>query len=574
MSHADFLTSLVQALFAALVGGWAARALRLPPLVGYLLAGVVVGPHTPGLYAHKELLNSVEKLGITLLMFAVGTHFSLRELLAAKRFALIGGGVQIAGTILLGLAIGIALGWGAYGGLFLGCALSLSSTAVTLRLLEERGELNSAHGALMLGVLVMQDLSVALMIALLPSLATLSSEGGAAMTGVGIALLKAAGFIAAALLVAVRVVPYLLERVARTDSQELFLLVVMCVCLASAYLADRMGLSLEIGAFFAGIVISESEYAYQAFADVRPLRDVFAALFFVWAGMLLNVPFALARWPVVLTIVLGIVLGKSLITFLAMYALGAHGRAALLVGLGLAQIGEFSFVLTSIGSSRGLISETISNAILAAALVSLFLAPFLYAASGRIYAALNGVPLLSELLNRAPKSEPALQESDLADARVLILGGGRVGSAVSEALQAKEIPHIVADYSAKALESLREKGVRTIYGDASSEEILKKAASPSLELAVVALPETSVAQRAIRLLKRLDPQLPVIVRVHREGAMPVMRESGADDVYHAEFETAVGMIRSGLHRLGRSPAEIEDYVGELRRLRDRRASSP
>jgi CPA2 family monovalent cation:H+ antiporter-2 len=254
------------ALLAALVGGFIARCLRLPLLLGYLLAGIAVGPHTPGLIADEAVVHSLANLGVALLMFAVGVQFHLEELVGARRVVLVGGSVQIVGTILLGLLVGRALGWGTYGGLFLGCAIALSSTAVMMRILEERGELGSAHGTAMLAILVMQDLSVLLMAALLPSMAHLSGQGLRGLFGVVSSLLVAVLSVALTLALAMRGVPALLDRVARTNSQELFLLVVVCICLGAAYLAQLAGLSLEIGAFLAGVVISESEYAHQAFS--------------------------------------------------------------------------------------------------------------------------------------------------------------------------------------------------------------------------------------------------------------------------------------------------------------------
>jgi CPA2 family monovalent cation:H+ antiporter-2 len=569
MHETDFLVSLAQALVAALAGGFAARLLRLPMLVGYLLAGVVVGPYTPGLFANPETIHSVEKLGIALLMFAVGVHFSLRDLLAVKRIALIGGSIQIIGTILLGLALGSILGWGAYGGVFLGCALALSSTAVTLRIAEERGELGTAHGAVMTGILVVQDLSVVLMMAVLPALATFGSEGTAALSQLGVVLLKVVLFIGGMILIAVRLVPLLLDRVSRTNSQELFLLVVVCLCLSAAYLANEMGLSLEIGAFIAGMVISESEYSHEVFAEVRPLRDVFAALFFVSVGMLLNVSFVVQHWPTVLAVVLAIVVGKSLITFLAVYGLGAHGRTSLIAGLGLAQIGEFSFVLASMGSAKGLISQDLSNTLLASALVTILLAPFLYSFSSRLYAGLNSIPSISRFLNRPPQGELSPPQQQLADAKALILGSGRVGRYVSDALRAKGIPQIVVDYDSYATEQRRARGIPVIYGDATSEVVLKEALQPSLKLGVVALPETEMTQMAIRLVKKLAPDLRVIARVHRGAAIPHLREAGADMVFHAEFETATGMIRAGLSTLGVSEKEVEEYLEEVREDRYR-----
>lgn len=572
MNPHGFVVDLGVALLAALAGGFVARLLRLPLLVGYLLAGIVVGPHTPGIIANEEAVHNVATLGVALLMFVVGTHLSLKELAAVRRIALIGGGGQILGTILLGFLLGLALGWGVYGGLFLGCALSLSSTAVMMRVLEERGELGTGHGTAMMGVLVVQDLAVVVMVALLPSLATLTSEGPQALLGIGLSLLKAGVSVSLALVLAMRWVPALLGRVARLGSQELFLLVVVCICLAAGYLAQLAGLSLELGAFLAGLVMSESDYAHEVFNQVRPLRDLFASLFFVSVGMLLDPAFVLRNWVPVVAVVLAILIGKALITGAAVYAAGVHGRTAVLAGLGLAQIGEFSFVLTGIGDQRGLIPREMSGVILAAALITILLTPFVFGAADRLYARLNRNPRLSRLLNRPPAEQLRPAEAEEQPARVVILGSGRVGRYVSDALRAMGVPHRVVDYDANAVERLRGAGVTVLYGDATSEVVLKQAHPEQAELAVVALPEAATTEMAVCALKRLAPHLPIVARVHRGIDIPRIREAGADAVIHAEFEAGTEMIRQGLDRLGFPDPQVDDYIEQVREIRYREAA--
>lgn len=573
MGDSHFLVSVGLALLAALVGGFVARRLRLPLLVGYLVAGIVVGPHTPGFIADEHAVHAVAKLGVALLMFAVGVQFHLDELIAARRIALLGGGVQIIGTILLGLAVGVGLGWGGYGGLFLGCAIALSSTAVMMRILEERGELGTTHGTAILAILVMQDLSVVLMATLLPSLALLTSQGPSALLGIGRSLFIAIASVVVTLILAMRGVPALLDRVARMNSSELFLLTVVGICLAAAYLAQLAGLSLEIGAFLAGLVISESDYAHEAFSQVRPLRDVFASLFFVSVGMLLNPGFVVRNGGAVLSVVLVIVVGKALLTSVAVYALGLHGRASLLTGLGLAQIGEFSFVLAGIGTARGLIPQQIADVILAAALISMLLAPFVYTAAGPLYARLNAIPVLSRLLNRQQHEEPAVVGETSAP-RVLILGGGRVGRYVASALRTQGVPQLVVDYDGVSVARLREAGVPALYGDATSEVVLKQAALHSVELALVTLPEAGVTQMAVRLLRRWAPELPVLARVHRGADIPRVREAGADMVFYAEFDAATTIIRQALARLEIPREEIDAYVDRVREERYREEAAP
>jgi CPA2 family monovalent cation:H+ antiporter-2 len=395
MHETEFLTNVAVALLAALAGGFLARAMRLPVLIGYLVAGVFIGPHTPGVIASPEIVHAVAKLGVALLMFTVGVHFSLDRLKSVRRVALLGGGLQIAGTVALGVLLGLALGWGLYGGLFLGCAISLSSTAVMTKLLEERGEEGSPHGEALLAVLIAQDLCVVVMTPLLPALSDVARHGVSAAKALAGAALSGGLLLALILLLAMRVVPALMKRMTGMGSPELFLLTGLGICLAAALAAERAGIGLELGAFLAGLVISETDYAHELFAQIRPLRDVFAALFFVSIGMLLNPSFLRLHWVAVAAVVAAIVFGKALISALAVRAAGRPGRTAVIAGLGLAQIGEFSFVLASIGSARGLIPGEISGVILSAALISLVLAPFLFSAAFPLAARLDAAPALS-----------------------------------------------------------------------------------------------------------------------------------------------------------------------------------
>ena len=570
MDHGqDFLANLGVALLAAVVGGFVARSLKLPLLVGYLLAGIAVGPHTPGITAHVESVHAVAKLGVALLMFAVGVQFHLEDMLAIRRVALGGGGLQIASTIVLGWLVGLGLGWGHYGGLFLGCALALSSTAVMMRVMEERGELGTSHGTAVLGILVVQDLAVVLMVALLPSLAQVSQEGAAALAAVGWSVLRSAVVVVLALVLALRVVPALLDRTARLNSQELFLIVVVCVCISAAYSAQLAGLSLEIGAFLAGLVISKSEYAQEVFAEIRPVRDIFASLFFVSVGMLLEPAFVVKHAASVGAVVAAILLGKALLSILAIYLMGAHGRTAVLAGLGLAQIGEFSFVLASMGAERKLIPAVESGVILSAALITIMTAPFVYGSAQSLYAKLNRNPAISRVLNRQRDKEPHDSHEGFQP-RVVVLGCGRLGKHVSQALSSREIPHVVVDYDASVVARLRGAGVPVVYGDATSEVVLKAAVPASVELAVVALPEANMTPIAVRVLRRLWPCLPMVARVHHGVSIPKVRAAGATEVVHAEFEAATAIIRHGLAQLGCPVDETEEYIDQIRAVRYRR----
>jgi monovalent cation:H+ antiporter-2, CPA2 family len=577
-----FLGEVGIVLVAALIGGLVARALRLPVLLGYLLAGLVVGPYTPGFIADESAVRMVADLGVALLMFAVGVQFSLDELRHVGKTAVLGGALQIGGTIGLGLLIGTAFGWGIYGGLYLGCALALSSTAVMLKILEERGELGTTHGAVMLGILVVQDLSLILMIVLLPALAVLfgvgeapaAAGGSSPMAVVGIALLKAALFLGGTLLLATRGVPALLDRVARTGSRELFLLTVVCLCLLAGWIADAMGLGMALGAFLAGMVVSESSYAHEVFSQVRPLRDVFASLFFVSVGMLLDPAFVAQNALLIGVVVIALLVGKSLVTMLAMRAFGLSGRDIIRVGLGLAQIGEFSFVLASVGAAKGLIPAEISGVILSSALISLVLTPFVFNAADPLYRLLSRMPLFSRWL----ESHDIGAHSDLPELgrkpRVIILGAGRVGRYVSDALRARNIYHVAVDYDSEAADRLRQNDVPVLYGDATSETVLEKAGVREADLAVVALPDAAATEMAVRLLKQMAPGRVVLARVHRGDDIPRMRAAGADAVIHAEFEAGTEMIRQTLDRLDTPLEEVDAYLDEVRQHRYRQESVP
>jgi CPA2 family monovalent cation:H+ antiporter-2 len=386
---------------------------------------------------------------------------------------------------------------------------------------------------------------------------------------VGLSILRAVALVAAALLLASRGVPWLLDRAARAGSQELFLLVVVCVCLGAAYLAQISGLSLELGAFLAGLVISESDYAQEVFSQIRPLRDLFASLFFVSIGMLLEPDVVLRYAPAVAAVVATIVLGKAILAVGAIFISGAHGRTAVLAGLGLAQIGEFSFVLASVGTERKLIPAFEAGVILAAALISILLTPFVYGLAPKLYCAASRVPALARVLNRRPESGPPTGEGTQDLARAIILGCGRVGKHVSHALSTRGEPHVVVDYDADVVERLRGLGVAVVYGDATSEVVLKEALGPEVELAVVALPEASMAAIAVRALKRLNPDLPIIARVHRGESIPRVRDAGADEVVHAEFEAATAIIRYGLNRLGVPEEETDAHLHSIRAQRYR-----
>jgi CPA2 family monovalent cation:H+ antiporter-2 len=555
-----FLWNVAAALVAALVGGVAARLLRMPVLVGYLLIGVIVGRHTPGFNADEATVREVAKVGAALLMFAVGVQLSLKEMAAVRLTALGAGGIQIAGCIAMGIMAGIGFGWGLYAGAFLGCALALSSTTVIMRVLEERGEVGEGRGAVMLGIAVVQDLALVAMVAVLPSMA-----GGGAIGSVLFSVVRAVALVAVALYAALRGVPYILGAAARTGVRELFVLTVVCLCFAAAWGAHAAGLSLEVGAFLAGLAISESRYAHEVLSQVRPLRDLFASLFFVSIGMLMDPAFLFANLAVVLTVVAIAVVGKGFLTGLAVFAFGWHGRVSLLAGLGLAQMGEFSFVLAAIGRDRNLISPAVGSVILTSALITILLTPFLYAAGHPLYSWLNRIPAISRFLNR--RKTPELENDEEEHPAVIILGSGRIGRHVSDTLIKLGVPQIVVDYDTKALAHRRKRGAATVFGDASSDIVLAQTHPETAKLAVVTMPDVGATEAAVRALKRVAPGVRVLARVHNGEDIRLLKDAGADVVVHAEFEASMRLVRDTLTLLDFPTEETDARINDLRRGR-------
>lgn len=558
-----FLSGVGAALVAGLVGGLAANLAKLPPLVGYLAAGVVVGIYAPGFSASPEAVELVAELGAALLMFAVGVQFSLEELRSVWRTALFAGSAQILGMVAVGALVANFLGWTLFQGVFLGCGLALSSTAVMMKVLEERGELHSSHGKAMLALLIAQDLAVILMIALLPAFGPNYSpdDFGQVLIAIG----KAALFLVGTIIVATKGMPRILHAVAHRRSRELFLLAIVCSCLIVSIVAQEAGLGVEIGAFMAGLMISESDYAHEAFSQVRPLRDVFASMFFVSVGMLLDLQSLVKQWPSVLATLGLILIVKALLVATVLLAAGWHGRTATISALGLAHIGEFTFVLTTFGASRGLISNEMGSVILSSALVSLLLAPFLYQISPQIYLRLIRWPAIARLFNRSPRGHDEREKLRTFHPQVAILGFGRVGRYLSEALASMGVAHVAVDYDETAFHHPHSDNVLVLYGDASSDIVLQRAGAHKVQLAIVALPDGDAAAMVVKRLKQMEPNLPIIARVHRGKDMAKIREAGAIAVIFGEFEAASEMIRESLVRLGFDPLQVMDFLVQKRR---------
>jgi CPA2 family monovalent cation:H+ antiporter-2 len=580
MPHESTLIStIVMCLGLAFVGGLLARKVSLPPLVGYLLAGVAVGPFTPGFVGDEALASQLAEIGVILLMFGVGLHFSLRDLLVVRNIAIPGAVAQIAVATGLGAGLAHFWGWSFGAGLLFGLALSVASTVVLLRAMEERNTLDSINGGIAVGWLIVEDLAMVLALVLLPALAGvlggdprgLAGHIGGETLGMTLAVIlgKVALFLGLVLVVGKRVVPWVLEQVARTGSRELFTLSVLATALGIAYgSAELFGVSLALGAFFAGVVLSESDFSHQAAADSLPLKDAFAVLFFVSVGMLFD-PSILLRDPFgVLAVLLIIVVGKSLAAFGIVLAFGYPVPTALTVSASLAQIGEFSFILAGLGVALGVLPPEGRDLILAGALLSITLNPLVFAGLDRLGAWLRDRPKIIARLERSGgKGLAALRERDDDEAphgHAVIVGYGRVGSEVGKALIGQRLPVLVVEQDRRRVEKLREHGVAAVYGDASTPGVLEAARAQRARLIVIATPEGFQTRRIIELARRLNPDIDIAVRTHSEEEIAHLERQGVGMAIMGERELAFSLIGYALRSLGVAEDKARRIVQNIR----------
>jgi CPA2 family monovalent cation:H+ antiporter-2 len=563
MPHETALIATIAAgMGLAFVFGLAATRLRLPPLVGYLVAGVVVGPYTPGFVADATLAQQLAEIGVILLMFGVGIHFSVADLLAVRRIALPGAIVQIAVATVLGAAVSHLWGWSWGSGIVFGLCLSVASTVVLLRAMEDRGMLDSVDGRIAVGWLIVEDLATVLVLVLLPALAV--SLGGTPETGaaggeeqslgraIAITLAKVTAFVVLMFVVGRRAVPWLLERVARTGSRELFTLSVLAVAIGIAVGAAALfGVSFALGAFFAGMVVNGSHLSHQAAEDALPLQDAFSVLFFVAVGMLFD-PTILVRQPLeVLAVVLIVMIGKSVGAFAIVLAFRYPVRTALTISASLAQIGEFSFILAALAVSLNLLPPEGQSLIVAGALLSISLNPLAFGAAERGARWLGQRPRMAAALERSAGAlaelPPAVDESQLRDHAVLI-GHGRVGAPLADELVLHGIPFVIVEHNRDMAESLRERGLPVIFGDASRPEVLGEAHVERARLVVVAAPDAYHARAILALARRLNPNVEVVVRTHSDDERAFLEAHGAGRALVGERELAVSLARHALRR--------------------------
>ena len=548
MPHdSPLISTIVIGLGLAFVMGALANRLRISPLVGYLLAGVVVGPATPGFVADQHLAAQLAEIGVILLMFGVGLHFSLKELLSVRTIAIPGAVAQIAIATALGLGLGLLLGWPAGQAVVFGLALSCASTVVLLRAMQERRLIETERGRIAVGWLIVEDLVMVLTLVLLPPLAGLltGDNKGASNLEVlevlGVTLGKVAAFIVLMLVVGRRVIPWLLHVIAHMGSRELFRLCVLAVALGVAYGAAHLfGVSFALGAFFAGMVLSESELSQRATQETLPLRDAFAVLFFVSVGMLFD-PWKLMDDPLALAgTVFIIVLGKSVAAFAIVRLFGRPTHTALTISASLAQIGEFSFILAALGLGLGLLSEQGRDLILAGAILSIMINPLLFGLLDRFKPKAEPVPAAAGTPEPAP-DEAELIATSLTDHAVLV-GYGRVGTPIGAALTAAGIPFVVIEERVPRLEALRQQGIEVLNGNGVTADVLEAANIAGARWLFVAIPESFEAGQIVRQARSRNPGLTIIARAHEDAEIEHLVTQGANAVVNGEREIANGMI--------------------------------
>src|SRR5438876_2433072 len=572
MAPHGLIATITIALGAAFLGGFLATKVRLPPVVGYLAAGIAVGPFTPGLSADPQIAPELAEIGVILLMFGVGIHFSLPDLWSVRWVAIPGavGQIVIATAV---TALVVPLGGGTYAqGIVFGLAISISSTVVLIRTLTEVGLLDSAHGRIAVGWVVVEDLAIVVVLVLLPPLAPLlgGSAGGGGenlIAALSVTLAKVALFGVLMAVVGTRVIPWLLAEVARTGHRELFTLCVLVVAIGVAVVAAlAFEVSLALGAFLAGVAISESDLSHQAAAEALPLRDAFAVLFFVSVGMLFDPSFILREPLLVAAVVALIVVRKWLVSSGIVLALGYPIRTALIVGAGLAQIGEFSFVLSELDRQLGILPAQAHDLIIASAIITITLNSLLFRSIEPLAERLRDIPVVRGFDDRRAGALAHLERdrAEKLQRHAVVAGHGRVGSLVTRALQRRNMEVLVVEQDRGLVEALRDAGTAAIYGDAGHALVLERTHLDRAILLVVALRDPQTSRRVVEYARRTNERLGIVARAHTRDAADYLRKAGANEVVLGEEELAIEMTGYALHRLGVSPREIALIARGLR----------
>ncbi len=553
------LDDLLILLAASIPIAFFCHRLRLPVIVGFMLTGVVIGPYGLGLIKDAVAVESLAEIGVVLLLFTIGLEFSLRRMMEMKRLVLWGGGLQVLLTILAVTGLAHMLGRAAGQAAFFGFLFALSSTAIVLKTYMDRLEIDTPHGKAGVGILLFQDLCIVPMMLLVP---VLSGKEGSSFTNIAIKLGTALAVIAGIILAARFVVPFLLHHIVRLRSPEVFIIFVVMVSLGTAWLTSHFGLSMALGAFIAGIVLAESEYSHQIVSDVLPFRDVFNSVFFISIGMLLSLGSLAANLPTVILLFGSLVLGKAMIVLVVARMLGNSLRVGTMVGIGLAQVGEFSFILAKVGLGEGLLSEGDYQRFLAASILSMIATPFLINLAPRVGYALQA--RLSTGSRLEPNIENLGEASQGLSEHVVVVGYGVNGRNLTKVLHRVGIPYVALELNAEVVRGARVQGVPIEYGDASRKEVLNHVGIQRAGILVVAISDPVSTRRAIAIARELNPGLRIIVRTRYMAEVEELYQLGADQVIPEEFETSVEIFSRVLRDYGVSRNVIQREVEEIR----------
>jgi len=548
-------TDLILLVVSAFFSGLLMQRLGQPLILGYILTGIAFGPHTGGFaLTSVHEIELLAEIGVALLLFALGLEFSLKDLKPVKKIALIGTPIQILLTIAMGYGIGQWMGWDAKTSLWLGALVSLSSTMVLLKTLMNQGWLGTLSSKVMVGMLIVQDLAVVPLIVLLPMLN--NPEQG--WVSLEIAILKTVLFLAGMIFFGTRLLPWIMRHIAHLGSRELFLLAITAIGLGVGYLTYLVGLSFAFGAFVAGMVLSESDYGHQALSDIIPVRDLFGLLFFASVGMLLNPAFLLDHWQQVLILVLIVSLGKGLI-FALLARIFKYGNVVpLAVGLGLFQVGEFSFVLAQVGVSTNSISHEVYSLVLTTAIITMFLTPLISGQTARLYA------LRKRWFKHEPLDSINFPKSGLKN-HVIIVGGGRVGFRIAQVLKRLSVPMLIIELDQLRVDRAKHADIPVIYGDASHEVVLEAATTALARLLIITSPEVVIAQTIVQRVRKVNPEIQVVARAPGIEFLEEFKKLNISEVVIPEFEAGLEMARKALVHLHIPAAKIQHYTESLRK---------
>jgi CPA2 family monovalent cation:H+ antiporter-2 len=558
--HAPLLADLVTLLVVSIAVLYVSHRVKLPPIVGFLISGMLLGPYGLGLVEAGENVQQIAEIGVVLLLFTIGLEFSLADLMRMRRAAVLGGSVQIATVTGVAFVTLVQFDVPPNGALFLGLTAALSSTAVVLRLLQQSAQVDAPHGRMSIAILVYQDLMIVPMMLLIPVLA---GTAGRVLGALGAFVLQAAAILALVTLLARFIVPQMLDRVVHTRSRDLFLLTILTLCLSIAYVASLAGLSLALGAFLAGLLVSESEYSHQALADILPFRDVFASFFFISIGMLLDLRLAASQPVLLLALVTGVSVVKVAAGAIAVLVVGSPLRTAVITGMATSQVGEFSFVLAGAGVAAGLVNDSGYQWFVATTVATIGLTPFMLAFAPRLASLLHRLPLPHGLQSRGRVGDSERTPRQLEN-HLVVIGYGINGRNVTRAASVAGIPHVAVDVNAAVVSAERARGVPIYFGDATREALLEHLGVPNARAVVIALSDAAATRQVTSLVRALNPTCSIVARTRYVREVEALRALGADTVVPEELETSVEIVSRVLTGYLVPRTEIDAFISEIR----------